>query len=145
MNLGGALATRGLFRGRSYDGWSCAYGKFPVALDQRRLSSRKGGRLFPRADDEPTLDAASVSEFIVLDFPALGLPTRPMRVSRAILEDAVESEAGWLEEPRCWWNRCSGRSRDRVHFPRRDQQVSKSITWQFGKSSSKSRTRRRKW
>lgn len=33
----------------------------------------------------PTLEVASVSELSVLDLPALGFPTRPMRGSRGIL------------------------------------------------------------
>jgi hypothetical protein len=34
----------------------------------------------------PTLEVASVSELSVLDLPALGFPTRPMRGSRGIFE-----------------------------------------------------------
>ncbi len=34
----------------------------------------------------PTLEEASVRELSVLDLPALGFPTRPMRGSRGILE-----------------------------------------------------------
>lgn len=33
----------------------------------------------------PTLEVASVSELSVLDLPALGFPTRPIRGSRGIL------------------------------------------------------------
>lgn len=39
----------------------------------------------------PTLEEASVREFRVLDLPALGLPTRPMRGSRGISAGCVRA------------------------------------------------------
>lgn len=36
---------------------------------------------------QPTFDVASVSELRVLDLPALGLPTRPIRGSRGMMDD----------------------------------------------------------
>jgi hypothetical protein len=63
-----------------------AYGKFPaqegrISVWIARALRGVGGRLvYP-----PTLEEASVSEFSVLDLPALGLPTRPIRGSRGIL------------------------------------------------------------
>ena len=44
----------------------------------------------------PTLDEASVSELRVLDLPALGLPTRPIRGSRGIF--AAESVGGPVKD-----------------------------------------------
>lgn len=64
-----------------------AYGKFPaqegnrisVWID-RALCGEWDGGFYP-----PTFEDASVSEFSVLDLPALGLPTRPIRGSRGML------------------------------------------------------------
>lgn len=52
----------------------------------------------------PTFDEASVREFKVLDFPALGLPTRPIRGSLGITKTSsgcqvvyIPTETGVLD------------------------------------------------
>ncbi len=45
----------------------------------------------------PTLEEASVRELSVLDLPALGFPTRPMRGSRGILKQ-LNMEVGYARQ-----------------------------------------------
>lgn len=51
--------------------------------------------MFMEGHDRPTLDEASVSEFNVEDFPALGFPTSPINGSRGMFE-AEELVNGFL-------------------------------------------------
>lgn len=48
---------------------------------------RRGGGEASFTCHPPTLDDASVKEFSMVDLPADGFPTRPIRGSRGILED----------------------------------------------------------
>lgn len=76
------------------------YGKFPEPqLDQPESCSVEWKAF--KAEYEPTLEEASVNEFSVLDFPALGLPTSPMRGSRGIVSDALKRPAQMGS--RAWW------------------------------------------
>lgn len=55
-----------------------------VVPKRARLVPLAGGR-FVGVGYRPTLEVASVREFSVLDLPALGFPTRPIKGSRGIL------------------------------------------------------------
>lgn len=70
--------------------WWGAYGKFPAqeavsASWRLSLGLRWGGMSVRDGFYPPTLEVASVSELSVLDLPALGFPTRPIRGSRGML------------------------------------------------------------
>lgn len=61
---------------------------------------RKWNRDRPEREgrDRPTLDEASVSEFRVEDFPALGFPTRPINGSLGILKRLTGGRGGRFVE-----------------------------------------------
>ena len=62
---------------------ACAGEAVSVEYPCRAHSEKKRGESFSYP---PTLEDASVSELRVLDLPALGLPTRPIRGSRGIAD-----------------------------------------------------------
>jgi hypothetical protein len=75
---------RGSAREWLFEGFDSTYGKFPAdeMYQQLRISHLVLGHV---GMYQPTFDVASVSELSVLDLPALGLPTRPIRGSRGII------------------------------------------------------------
>lgn len=84
MGLGGGGRTGSFLRGEPYQ-LDVALARLPP-FSRARPAGREGARHgglgmgYP-----PTLEVASVSELSVLDLPALGFPTRPMRGSRGML------------------------------------------------------------
>lgn len=76
-------SVKGCRRGEDVREVACAGEAVSVEYPLSRAFGKKRGWSFSYP---PTLEDASVSELRVLDLPALGLPTSPIRGSRGIVD-----------------------------------------------------------